>query len=296
MTAENLTRYLQDPALLPQLGYQELKTLVVRYPFCQNLRLLLALKSQMDHHREADRQLKMAAIAVPDRKKLYHLIRQYQMEEIVSDNYLLNEEYLELKDLSEPDLSVDSLFERPETAPADPSGPPPKSPPVWQSTISDAAAIASITAQWSPILPQASNSKNATELSNQSSEAMASQPQPTPKSSFRSWLQQFQSPQVNLQLDYLMEAGYGKAQKKQESNKQRSQNGKLDPEVIKAKRLARKSIQESGEIASETLALLLEKQGYAEKAIAMYERLRLIFPEKSPFFAEKISNLKRNLR
>ena len=48
---------------------------------------------------------------------------------------------------------------------------------------------------------------------------------------------------------------------------------------------------EREEIISQTLADLLAAQGYSEKAINMYERLSLIFPEKSSFFAQKIKEL-----
>jgi len=50
-----------------------------------------------------------------------------------------------------------------------------------------------------------------------------------------------------------------------------------------------------GGIITETLAELLANQGQTEKAISMYERLTLIFPNKSAFFAAKIEQLKHNI-
>ena len=58
---------------------------------------------------------------------------------------------------------------------------------------------------------------------------------------------------------------------------------------------AEKSIMESKEIASETLAELLVVQEQYEKALNMYKRLILIFPEKSSFFAAKIKELNKKL-
>lgn len=111
---------------------------------------------------------------------------------------------------------------------------------------------------------------------------------PEPKTSFSSWLQQFQSPQVNLRLEDLMEASrQAKERRKKLKNKQQSpkKEGKA-PEV------ARQSIIEDKEIASETLAKILEAQELYEKAINMYKQLSLKYPEKSSFFAAKIKELK----
>ncbi|MCY4418710.1 MAG: tetratricopeptide repeat protein [Cytophagales bacterium] len=48
------------------------------------------------------------------------------------------------------------------------------------------------------------------------------------------------------------------------------------------------------EIVSETLAELLEKQGKKEKAIAMYRRLIILYPEKKDYFVTKIEKLLRS--
>lgn len=52
------------------------------------------------------------------------------------------------------------------------------------------------------------------------------------------------------------------------------------------------STNENEEVASETLADLLAKQGQKSKAIKMYESLSLKFPEKNRLFADKITELK----
>jgi hypothetical protein len=57
--------------------------------------------------------------------------------------------------------------------------------------------------------------------------------------------------------------------------------------------LAEKSVAENQSVISETLARLLVQQGYKEKAINMYQRLSLAFPEKSAYFAAEIDKLKK---
>ena len=59
-----------------------------------------------------------------------------------------------------------------------------------------------------------------------------------------------------------------------------------------AKDVAAKSLSEDNTIATETLAGILERQGHFDKAIKMYEKLSLQYPEKSSTFAAKIEKLK----
>jgi hypothetical protein len=60
-----------------------------------------------------------------------------------------------------------------------------------------------------------------------------------------------------------------------------------------AQTLAEKSVSENKSVISETLARLLVRQGYKEKAIDMYLRLSLAFPDKSAYFAAEIEKLKK---
>lgn len=59
--------------------------------------------------------------------------------------------------------------------------------------------------------------------------------------------------------------------------------------------LAKKSISPSDSLQSETLALILEKQGKIAQAVAMYEKLMANNPEKSSTFAVRIALLKTQL-
>jgi len=56
------------------------------------------------------------------------------------------------------------------------------------------------------------------------------------------------------------------------------------------------SVREKEEIASEALAKLYAAQGHHKKALKMYEKLSLINPQKSGFFAPLIENLKNKLQ
>jgi hypothetical protein len=396
MNAESFALYLRNPSLLYQASYQELKSLSLLYPYCQNIHLLLLQKSYLDGLPEWGQNLHKAAAYSIDRTFLYHLMKQMDAKTPETDSFLLDEEYLELKSLAEldeemalmggqsPEISPASqslsfsptaphrLNSSPEeddeddfhedfllrngSAPAaeaheaaslSPAGaqqdmgsqeevaeavpdaqnfpttakakvPTPVASPSADA-IHDAAAIALIIAN----LPLAAHDDALPEpKGNQAKPPLASphlavfnqpiqrashrhapvaQPlsvhhhhapaHPLPKNSFTSWVEQFQPPHIQNKLNELMESRQLEAKRKKNKRKKEDKKAAslagLPPSAIR-------SITENEEIATETLAEILQAQGFKDKAIEMYQRLMLVFPEKSSYFASKIENLKSN--
>ncbi len=120
-------------------------------------------------------------------------------------------------------------------------------------------------------------------------------PPPTPKSSFGSWVKQFQEPEKPDKSGKSKEGKkVKKKHKKKDSVSKKQKTKKHEKKGKKSSALAEQSLKQNKEIATETLASLLALQGSFEEAIEMYERLSLIFPKKSSYFADQIKKLKNN--
>ena len=404
MNSENFHEYLKNPSKLHQVSYQELKSLVLQYPFSPNLRYLLMVKSMFDQNKDYDRNLTLAAMYTPDRKKLWKLVKQNGRLKEIKENYELNEEFLELKDLSsleemienqsldvedlagpkemklkgERPLPEDSLpkekgdaevlnflsddedldfLEELVSEPDEVKGgtPAPEVQNVEETgerkedtfdisqaadepvgelssledlletdqsvdeedanrenqklqpegddleyiiseeefldepTLTDAGDLADVqdeTAQPEEVqpAPQAAVAAPA--------EPGNPAPAPLPKDAFRSWRKELQPAKSSLLSGGLKNLP---AQKKFDDTGEPEDDFEDDYPEEEAKHIAAQSVKEDSEIASETLALVLEKQEHFEKAIAMYKRLLLQNPEKSSFFAAKIRNLKNKM-
>ncbi|MFT7085520.1 MAG: hypothetical protein ACJAV5_001239 [Vicingaceae bacterium] len=60
-------------------------------------------------------------------------------------------------------------------------------------------------------------------------------------------------------------------------------------------KMARLSVQEDGDLMTETLANIYADQGHLEKSIKAFEKLQLKYPEKSSYFAARIKEIKIQL-
>lgn len=121
----------------------------------------------------------------------------------------------------------------------------------------------------------------------------------SPQSSFNNWLQQFNTKQVSIEIQDLAETGKEKVNYTYElingEWQQITTKVKKKKKKSFAEQIAAKSVKVNKQIATETLAQLLEKQEHYDKAIKIYERLSLEIPEKSEFFAVKIKELTKKL-
>lgn len=410
MNSENFHEYLKNPSMLHQVSYQELKSLVLQYPYSPNLRYLLLIKSMFEQNSDYDRNLVMASMSSIDRQKLRKLVDRHTVVQSIQETFALDEEFLELKDLStledipattpepppvelaaerpaslenmpseeenlddveseriepsaEPfeeigffdeileDLENDEETSVGESASKEPTAPDESEAPSIEDILMDMSgepvsdAVESVLEEevgeieeevkdeiieeefsLEEILGQNESEEEVkddeAEIPTESSsaavrsaalapkevgdvpmeitndvfkeedvpEAVAEEPvgEPAPVPDLDSWLNRLEPAKNTFLAD---EESKELVVDLEESPEPEEQPLGSEPED-NAKEVAAKSILEDADIATETLAGIFERQGHYDKAIAMYERLSLKFPEKSSFFAAKIKELK----
>ena len=297
MNSENFPEFLNDPSGLYKVSYEELQSLVLEYPYASNLWKLLLCKAYFEDKSDFPKILEALAIRIQDRRRLkdfmsilidlkleYDLaietrqildldkLKEKAIERAMSNPAIEEQEVKKAEMVAQPDNTgrkdlLEELFseeQEKETIENEANLKPTEE--ETPSTFKVGAEVLNNIICGNTI----SNSFNFNRegiqnmLYKKKKASLRVSKKPIPKNSFNSWNS------VN----------------KPKKTKTRK------PKNTKAKSIAAKSIMYNTQIASETLAKILEQQGYFDKAIKMYEQLCLKNPEKNTFFEAKIKNLK----
>lgn len=315
MNLENFADYLEHPARLYQLNYQELKNLVMAYPYNANLRMLLLLKGQMEKDDKADTYLHRAAAYTFDRAHLFDQLRTgMHGQEVLHEQ----EEMLELRELAD-------LFQEMEIVPAMLVPPPEQLPlaiqlgqeeltgfkPEWQTTTLETELPQEELDFQFPSQPEEPVVESPVVETSVIADESIELPSPEPVSAAPVAPLVVVVPAPLPSLDQLAKERLHQMLEKRKGKLLAGLSAatppvvppnteQKPPSVKKAhvkgvEQIARKSVTENEELVSETLARILVQQGQYQRALRMYEKLSLLFPEKTPIFAPIIENLQQKI-
>ncbi|MCS7035864.1 MAG: hypothetical protein RMJ33_03110 [Saprospiraceae bacterium] len=275
MTHERFQQFLQSPDLLSTIPYEELKTLAITYPYAANLQVLLLLKSAQEQHPDEERNRSTAAAYCLDRKLLFCLLNDLAVVPVPA----VELEVLELKPLSalpaRDERTAELQTEAALVVPLPPSPTPPED--TREKPMPEDAPVEGPSLQ-----------EEATGAADLTIVTEAPVLETARFSSFAEWANHFNP----VLLTKKAPAAPTTPPPAAETPAPSPENPQKTPGI--AQQLAQKSVSENPEIASETLARLYAQQGYRDKAIEMYQRLMVLHPEKSAFFAAQIEALTKN--
>ena len=268
METNTLIGYINQPETLKGAAVDDVKSLTEKYPYFAIGQALLAIAYQNENSNEYEQQLKLAASIVPNRDKLrlFSLIakRRFENQQALPqlpDEYKPKNEFFTSVETVEP---------------------------------SEEAEEGSIIREKVFIIPEIDLSGTQEELS----------------------AEMALLEEKRKSLDEL-KAIIAARLKEMEAEKQHKDEDKSAPKKLSRKELidkfivenpsisrpkaeffnpisvAQNSITDQENIVSETLAQIYAKQGYTEKAISIYQKLCLKYPEKSVYFAAQIEELRK---
>jgi hypothetical protein len=274
MDKQRFLSLVSSPGATSEVDTMPFQRLIKDYPYFSTAHLLWLhnLKSQKDA--SFNHSLQASALYVNDRKVLFNLINNLSVIEAIA----AHETDSQSKELT--DTSAE--FQLEETKP------------ILEVTESDSMLTESVTTPEIEIgdplqIDYSDESLRVIEFDLSASENVAGD-----------------NPSQNLIDNFLSNISANKEPETPSSNEQQSLIDKFITEnpVFSVNKLdlsdervdiSTSSIVEDEEIVSETLACVYETQRLYDKAIVIYEKLILKFPEKSTYFASQIDNLRTKI-
>ena len=257
MNREEFTDFLRQPKKLNGAVVSELMDLVKEFPYCQSGRILMTLKLFLDKSVMYDAELKTTAIYVGSRKLLKKHIDRLNDEAV---RIVLPDEGNQREEAAR--VAEEKQPEPKEEATA--TEPP-------ETSVPDPERVSATDENRSYTVDEL---KKIIEKRIREIEAEKKGKKPEPKKEKKRSKEEI--------IEQFIE---------NEPSISRPTTGFFNPVDV-----ARESVVDRENIVSETLATIYMDQGLYEKALSIYEKLILKFPEKSAYFAALIEKAKRNLK
>jgi len=265
MNKEQFTEYLLNPDRLQESSLSDLTAFVKEFPYCNTGHILLTLKLFLEKNVLYNSELKTTAIYAGSRKILKMHIDRLSHSGLQS---VLPDEENAIKVQTEFHEKGPVLKEEEQTSEAEmenvPEDEAPEKEQVQEGTVDPKDTRSYTIEELKKIIE-----KRIREIEAKKKQSEKQQPQKQKVKSKKEIIESFikKSPSIS-----------------------RPKSMFFDPVDV-----AKQSVVDEENIVSETLAKIYMDQGYKEKALHIYEKLILKFPEKSAYFADLIEKAKKDI-
>jgi hypothetical protein len=272
MNRENFITLLRDPAKMNRISIEEVRNLSERYPYCSSIQVLLAYGLFVENDLDFTLQLKRAAACIPSRKRLRQLFLEHQEPE---------------KPEFEPIADVVVPVETPEPVPAileekrmtaGAEMPEEVTPPDEKKKEPRMELLELVHRRLAEIESTRVNFVDEVSGHEEIPEAPVMESLVIPGKPDEEKTRPGEPEDNHMTKDEILERFI-----REEPRISAPKTTFFSPSEV-----AVQSSIDGEEIVSETLAKLYHEQGNNAKAIKIYEKLSLLFPEKSSYFADQI--------
>jgi len=314
MEKKAIIELLKKPQYLKLYNIEELRSLVLQYPYFKQLKMLLLKKIQMVEPEQAAQILPQIATDISNRQTLYRLLQKpihnlpVQIEATKNKIMPVSQEVINtIKRSKKVRLSKKNPVLATDILPAE----------EVQKELIQLKLLAEKKAKKQKTrTPVRIASKNIKEAVSQDLEKLRmntntnfqTQPKDNLLENIRKKINNFNESR-NLTTQSPKSAGeYSEEDIKQMMLTDKSNMNEIyqfieggkdkrlqKDNMLSAEEAAKKSSKQNMESVTETIALLYVKQGAVNKAIKVYKKLCLKYPKKSVYFAKKIQELKNNI-
>lgn len=295
MNSENFPDFLNDPTRLYSVSFEELQSLVLEYPYANSLWKLLLCKAYFEDKTEYPKILESLAIRIQNRSQLRNFVAHLAQLKAEYELAQENRQTLDLEDFKRQVIHR-AIQEVPPAEKKQEKAQQAEVQPVEKTTERKQLLDELFGSETDIDVPKESQEEKPTEESDSVDLITAA-------------LSEHIAASIEVQLHLAALPAKTPSKKKAKKKKKHKPQSKdnfdswhkaqqafqfptKSGQSVKAKALAAQSIMYNTSIISETLAKLLEDQGYFDKSIKMYEQLCLKNPEKSALFEAKINSLK----
>ncbi len=278
MNRQQFVKYIQSPDLLNGETLSTIQDLVEDYPYCQSAQILYTLNLYKEENIKFSNQLKIAAAYASDRQIFKYHITSLDGEVLIADPPERSEKSyaeVEIEETKESVIPDDADIQK-------------------LISILRNKILISIN---NPTTDSGSVSTLVSEL-----EKLLGDIGARPESKQEKEELDFKPVISEYNFDHLDDLPFGENEKQtnkelidkfisdQPSMPRESRPGFFDPVDF-----AKQSLIDQDEIVSETLAKIYYRQGNLSKAIKIYKKLSLIYPEKSSYFAAQIEKIRKEI-